>query len=155
MVGVSRVIAACGLVGVGLLHAMWASGSSWPARSRRELADAVVGSEAAPAPVPTAAVAVAATAGGIVAAGALGDRPIAVAGRRAAGTALIARAVLGGPFACRVLGLPEPSDRFRELDARVYRPLCAVLGVAVLLGARRPNGARGSQASSRESLAED
>ncbi|MFF2272201.1 DUF3995 domain-containing protein [Agromyces sp. NPDC058136] len=133
----SRAVAAVGLVGVGALHAAWASGSSWPARSRRELADAVVGSDAAPAPLATAAVAVAATAGGIVAGGALGDRPIAVVGRRAAGLALIARAVVGGPVACRLLGLPEPSDRFRKLDARWYRPLCAVLGVAALLGARR------------------
>lgn len=132
------MIAAVGLVGVGALHAAWASGSSWPARSRRELADAVVGSDAAPAPLPTAAVALAATAGGIVAAGALGDRPIAVVGRRAAGLALLARAAVGGPVACRLLGLPEPSDRFRELDARYYRPLCVVLGVAALLGARRP-----------------
>lgn len=138
VVGTSRAVAAVGLVGVGALHAAWASGSSWPARSRRELADAVVGSDAAPAPLPTAAVAVAATAGGLVAGGALGDRPIAVAGRRAAGLALIARAVVGGPVACRLLGLPEPSDRFRELDARYYRPLCVVLGVAALLGARRP-----------------
>ncbi|GAA1780980.1 DUF3995 domain-containing protein [Agromyces lapidis] len=140
VVGTSRVIAALGLVGVGALHAAWASGSSWPARSRRELAEAVVGSDAAPAPLPTAVVAVAATAAGIVAGGALGDRSIAVAGRRAAGAALLARAVVGGPAACRVLGLPEPSDRFRDLDARVYRPLCVVLGVAAILGARRPSG---------------
>lgn len=134
----SRVVAAVGLVGVGVLHAVWASGSSWPARSRRELADAVVGSAAMPAPLPTVAVSVAAISGGLVAGGALGDRPVAAAGRGAVGLALILRAAAGGELACRVLGLPAPSDRFRHLDARFYRPLCAVLGVAVLAGARRP-----------------
>lgn len=140
VVGVARAVAAVGLVGVGVLHFVWASGSSWPARSGPELADAVVGSNAPPAAGPTVVVAVGATAAGLVAGGVLGDRPIAVLGRRATAAVLIARALAGGIVACRALGLPEPSARFRSLDARVYRPLCAVLGVAALLGARRPRG---------------
>lgn len=138
VVGAARAVAAAGLLGVGALHFAWASGSSWPARSGPELADAVVGSNAQPAPGPTAVVAVGATLAGLVAGGALGDRPIAVLGRRATAAALLARAVAGGVVVCRALGLPEPSTRFRSLDARVYRPLCAVLGVAALIGARRP-----------------
>ncbi|MGH3703532.1 MAG: DUF3995 domain-containing protein [Agromyces sp.] len=134
----SRAVAAVGLVGVGVLHAAWASGSSWPAKSRAELADATVGSTtAAPAPVATATVAAMATAAGIIVGGALGDRPIAVLARRAAGLALLTRAAVGGVVAGRVLGLPDPSDRFRTLDARFYRPLCLVLGAAALVGARR------------------
>ena len=78
-----------------------------------------------------------ATAAGIVAGGALGDRPIAVLARRAAGAALLARAAAGGVVAGKALGLPDPSERFRTLDARYYRPLCLVLGVAALVGARR------------------
>lgn len=138
MVLASRVVAAVGLVSVGVLHGIWASGSSWPAKSRAELADATVGSASAPpAPVATAVVAAMATAAGIVAGGALGDRPIAVLARRATGLALLTRAAAGGVVACRALGLPEPGDRFRAFDARFYRPLCLVLGIAVLVGARR------------------
>ncbi|MFC9558962.1 DUF3995 domain-containing protein [Agromyces sp. NPDC056965] len=134
----SRAVAAAGLVGVGVLHAAWASGSSWPAKSRAELADATVGSTTAPpAPVATATVAVMATAAGIIVGGALGDRPIAVLARRAAGLALLTRAAVGGVIAGRALGLPDPSDRFRTLDARYYRPLCLILGAGALLGARR------------------
>jgi len=134
----SRAVAAVGLVSVGVLHGVWASGSSWPAKSRAELADATVGSASAqPAPVATATVAATAIAAGIVAGGALGDRPIAVLARRATGLALLTRAAAGGVVACKALGLPDPSERFRTLDARFYRPLCLVLGAAALMGARR------------------
>lgn len=138
MVLASRAVAAVGLVSVGVLHAIWASGASWPAKSRAELADATVGSTSAqPAPVATAAVAATATVAGIVAGGALGDRPIAVLARRVAGVALLSRAAAGGVLAGKALGLPDPSERFRTLDARFYRPLCLVLGAAALVGARR------------------
>lgn len=142
MVLASRVVAAVGLVSVGVLHGIWASGSSWPAKSRAELADATVGSASAPpAPIATAVVAAMATAAGIVAGGALGDRPIAVLARRATGLALLTRAAAGGVVvACRALGLPEPGDRFRAFDARFYRPLCLVLGITALVGARRTDG---------------
>jgi hypothetical protein len=36
-----------------------------------------------------------------------------------------------------VLGLPAPGKRFRELDQRYYRPLFGVLGLAILLGAKK------------------
>ncbi|MFB9308175.1 hypothetical protein BJY17_002359 [Agromyces hippuratus] len=139
----SRAVAAVGLVSVGVLHAVWASGASWPAKSRTELADATVGSASAPpAPVATALVAATATAAGIVAGGALGDRPIAVLARRAAGLALLTRAAIGGVVVCRALGLPDPSERFRTLDARFYRPVCLMLGAAALVGARRRSSGR-------------
>ena len=134
----SRAVAAVGLVSVGVLHGIWAGGSSWPAKSRAELADATVGSTSVePAPIATAVVAVMATAAGIVAGGALGDRPIAVLARRGAGVVLLTRAAAGGIVAGKALGLPDPSERFRTLDARFYRPLCLVLGAAALVGARR------------------
>ena len=72
-----------------------------------------------------------------MAAGALGESRLIVFGRRLAGVALIVRAVLGGEFALQVLGMGPADARFRRLDARYYRPLCAVLGIAVLLGSRR------------------
>ncbi len=90
-----------------------------------------------PAPGATAAVAGAALAGGAIAAGALGEGRFAIILRRLIAAALLARAALGGGVALRLLGLPPADRRFTELDARWYRPLCAVLGAATLLGSLR------------------
>ncbi|QAY64464.1 DUF3995 domain-containing protein [Xylanimonas allomyrinae] len=53
--------------------------------------------------------------------------------RRSVGAGLLARAGAGGVAAARSLALPEPGWRFRQLDARYYRPLCAVLGAFALV----------------------
>ncbi|WP_433675754.1 DUF3995 domain-containing protein [Microbacterium gorillae] len=136
--GAARVVSWIGLTGVGVVHLAWSMGSTWPVKNRKLLASATVGNpRAMPAPGPTAMVGTVAIVGGAVTAGALGEsRPI-VFGRRLAGLALITRAVLGGEFALQVLGMGPADARFRRLDARYYRPLCAVLGIAVLLGSRR------------------
>ncbi|WP_169925913.1 DUF3995 domain-containing protein [Serinibacter salmoneus] len=134
----SRTVASCGLAAAGALHAVWALGSPWPAGSARELNELVVGNgEVAPGTAATWLVCGSALAGAAVAAGAMGDRPLAVWGRRIAGAALLARAALGGNAALRVLGLPPGGDRFTRLDRRYYRALFAVLGAALVLGARR------------------
>lgn len=138
----ARGVGAIGLLSVGALHAAWAAGSSFPAASRRQLAETVVGSPAMPGLVPTVVVAAGTTAAGIVVAGAFGGAPAAVWTRRLAGLALISRGAVGGANACRALGLPEPGDTFRRLDSMYYRPLCVTLGAAVL-GAARQDGLTG------------
>lgn len=135
---ITRFVGWAGLTGAGVLHAIWASGSPWPAKNRKQLGEAVVGSsKALPSDTATWAVAGAAFAGGAVAAGGLGEGRAAVGLRRLMGLGLLARAAAGGDAALAVLGLPPAGKRFRELDRRYYRPLFGVLGLAVLLGARK------------------
>lgn len=133
----ARIIGGVGLAVVGGLHALWAAGSHWPARSHEGLAEAIIGTdEAVPGAVPTAIVAGGALATGAVVAGGLGDSRLAVRWRRFAGAGLLVRAAVGGDVALAVLGWPAAGEKFLKLDNRVYRPLCAVLGIAVLVGAR-------------------
>ncbi|HIY64878.1 MAG TPA: DUF3995 domain-containing protein [Candidatus Agrococcus pullicola] len=134
-----RLIGWAGLTAAGALHAVWASGSSWPARNKKELSRAVVGnSKALPDANATLVVAGAAFAGGAIAAGGLGEGRIAIGLRRIMGIALLARAAAGGDAALTLLGLPEKAGkRFRELDRRYYRPLFGALGLSVLLSAKK------------------
>lgn len=139
----ARLVAWSGLTAAGALHLIWASGSSWPAKNRKQLGEAVVGSaKAMPAALPTGIVGAAALAGGAIAAGALGEGARATGFRRLMGIGLIARAALGGEAALTALGLPPAGERFRELDSRYYRPLFGAIGAAVLIGARRVRTAR-------------
>ncbi len=139
---VSRLVSGVGLGAVAALHAAWASGSTWPARNRQELAEAVVGNRnALPDRRATAAVAGIAGVAAVTTAGAFGESTALVRGRRLVGVALLGRAALGGDVALALLGMPPAGKRFLALDDRWYRPLCAVLGVAVLAGARRKRNA--------------
>ncbi|MGB0099875.1 MAG: DUF3995 domain-containing protein, partial [Nocardioides sp.] len=134
-----RGVGAVGLLGVGIVHALWASGSTWPASSAEALGEAVVGSSTGmPAPGAAWVVAVGAVGAAGVVAGGGADRPVAVAVRRTVGAGILTRGVLGGVVACRILGLPSPGPRFRSLDRAAYRPVCLVLGAAILGSARRP-----------------
>ncbi|WP_449283198.1 DUF3995 domain-containing protein [Leucobacter sp.] len=135
---IARLIGWAGLTAAGALHAIWASGSPWPEKNARRLSEAVAGSaKAAPSPAATWVVAGAALTGGAVVAGGLGEGRAAVGLRRLIGLGLLARAAAGGDAALAVLGLPPAGKRFRELDRTCYRPLFGVLGLAVLLGARK------------------
>lgn len=136
--GFARLISWTGLTAVGALHLAWASGSPWPAKNRKRLAESVVGNAAAlPDPTATAVVGATAIVGGAIAGGALGENGAAVAIRRAGGAVLLARAAFGGDAALSVLGLPPAGKRFLDLDRRFYRPLCGVLGLAMIIGARK------------------
>ncbi|MCW1248621.1 hypothetical protein ODZ83_00115 [Acaricomes phytoseiuli] len=61
-------------------------------------------------------------------------------GLPALGTALLARAALGGEAALALLQQPPPAETFRDLDQRYYRPLAALLGVSLWLFARPGKG---------------
>ncbi|QIK64248.1 DUF3995 domain-containing protein [Leucobacter viscericola] len=64
----ARSVGSTGLLAVGALHLVWASGSAWPAKNPKKLAEAVVGnSNMMPGAGATAGVAAAAIGGGLVA----------------------------------------------------------------------------------------
>ena len=118
------------IAGAAALHALWGTGSAWPARDRRDLADAVAGTPEFPGPAACSAVAI--LLGGaavVVARGARGPGGrLAVAGI-AGGFAI--RGVAGVTGAARWLATPAPSDRFVALDRRYYGPLCLTIAALV------------------------
>lgn len=134
----ARTIAATGLLAVAGVHTVWATGNTWPEENQRRLSEAVIGhASIEPGRAATAAVAASAALGGAIVGGAFGNGRGIVRTRRFIGAALLARGFLGGNMALISMGLPEGGRRFQELDERLYRPLCLVLGIATLIGARR------------------
>src|SRR3954447_21972225 len=129
---VERVGAAT-LLGIAALHGLWASGSSWPAKDRDELADLMAGRAGGSVPSPAACLTVAtllASASALVI-----GRPRRLPRLRRAGTAVVA-GVLGVRGACGMAGRTDllspgsTSPRFRRLDRRYYSPLCLGLAAA-------------------------
>lgn len=120
------------LAAIGVLHVSWAAGSHWPAPSETRLADAVIGGSVAPSRGPTAVVG-ASLIGAAAVAGVCRSTPGGAA-RAALGVALVTRAIVGGVLPARALGVANPSPTFRRWDRRVYRPLCASLGILFLFG---------------------
>lgn len=132
------MIGVAGLLSLSALHGVWAMGSPWPAKSPKQLAEAVVGQAVEmPGAAPTAAVAFATAGAGLLAAGALGDGSVQRRGLRLIGSGLILRAILGGDAALTVLKLPPAGEQFRILDRRYYRPFAAVLGLSLWVVAGR------------------
>jgi len=127
--------AAAGLLAIGGLHVIWATGSSWPMRDRRLLTDTVVGSEGDDPPPPAACLAVAGLLG---AAAALVDghprRLPALSRTGAAGvvSVLATRGALGLAGRTDLISPGSVSDRFRRLDRRIYSPLCLTLAALSL-----------------------
>lgn len=137
---VAAGVASSALAAIGIVHIAWGRGSAWPLGDREGLADAVVGSPAVPGPASCYLVGGAVLAAGALVAGAGGAGRAATAARWGVTTALGARGVLGGRVATKALGLPRPSQRFVDLDTRIYRPLCLTLAALTGLAARRPRG---------------
>lgn len=134
---------AAGLAGAGLLaaasvlHAGWAAGASWPARSRSELGEVVAGLEEPPGPAACLLVAGAlATGAGLVATRASGH--VGRTGRAGVAAVLAVKGVAGTTGRTERLVPWTPSQRFVVLDRRVYGPLC--LAVAALVASDLPAG---------------
>jgi uncharacterized protein DUF3995 len=140
--------AASGLAAIAAVHLAWAAGSAWPLESRAALADAVIGRAEGEVPPPRDCAAVAALLA--IAASLVAGRPrrwptlrrrgvqavsLSLAGRGAAG--LSGRTELLSPGSC--------SPRFRELDRRLYSPLCLALALCSLPAARRGAAAPSEQ----------
>ena len=122
------------LVGIGVLHAMWGRGSTFPFADREQLNDTVVGQDATPSPVACYAMA-----GLLVTAGALvAGLPSPNSRLRRVGVATVAgvlgaRAALGFAGRTDLVSPGSVSEKFRETDKRYFAPLC----LALALGAAR------------------
>jgi hypothetical protein len=119
-----------GLGAAGALHLAWALGSTFPARSSRELADLVGGTDAMPGPTACAAVA-GALAISAVGVSTRGTWPRRIATMTAA--TLIGRGV--GGLVVSATGTGSATARFRYWDLRLYSPLCLALGAGAALAA--------------------
>ncbi len=126
----SRVATPATLAGIGVLHAMWGRGSTFPFSSRDRLNDTVIGRRATPSPAACYGVA-----GLLVAASALvAGLPAPRSGVRRVGVATVAmtlgaRAVLGFSGKTDLVSPGSASARFRRMDRRVYSPLCLALAI--------------------------
>ena len=134
--------ASLGLLAIGGLHVVWATGSSWPLPDRAALADEVVGRPGGGVPPAAACLAVA---------GLLGTASACVAGqpsrwprlsRLGAAVTTVTlgtRGALGLAGRTDLLSPGSSSDSFRERDRRIYSPLCMTLSALSLpaLSARR------------------
>jgi len=111
----------------------WATGSYFPARDQRSLARRVTGADVMPPRVASAVVGV-----GLGLVGVLATQPTAYGqpalthARRAAGLALLARAVVPTSWLLNGLSLPEPAPEFVRLNRIAYRPFCLALAVGLL-----------------------
>lgn len=132
---VSTSAGAAGLAAIAAIHLIWAAGSPWPLERREALADAVIGRAGGEVPSPLACAAVAGLLG--AAASLVGGRPRSDPRvRRLGATAVVATlATRGGLGLAGRTDLVSPgssSRRFRELDRRIYSPLCLTLAVLAL-----------------------
>ena len=107
-------------------------GSSFPFRTRDELADSVVGTKEVPSPAACVAVASALVASALIVRGAL---PIPARIRRIAlrvvSSVLAARGVAGALGRTSMLSPGSDSPTFNRLDKRLYSPLCLWLAAGV------------------------
>jgi hypothetical protein len=122
-------LTALALAGIAALHLSWAFGSSFPYPTRDQLADSVVGRDDVPPPSACVAVAVALAAAAVL----VGGRPQLPPTLRRIGlvgvtTVLGGRAAMGFAGRTDVVSPGSASARFRQLDRRVFSPLC--LGLA-------------------------
>jgi hypothetical protein len=114
------------------LHLLWGLGSSFPFRTREELADAVVGSEHVPSPGACLAVAAALAAAATLV---IGFVPIPKVLRgfalRTVVAVLATRGVAGAMGRTSTLSPGSDSPTFNRLDRRLYSPLCLWLAASV------------------------
>lgn len=128
MIKVVRAVTSTSLAGIAAVHVAWGVGSSFPFSTRAELADAVIGTEEVPPPAACFAVA------GLlfVAAGVVAGRPRSQPRLRrmacvGASSVLALRGGVGLSGHTDALSPGSNSQRFLELDRRVYSPLCLAL----------------------------
>jgi hypothetical protein len=127
------------LAALAVLHLAWGVGSAFPFRSRRDLADAVVGSSRVPPPTACIAVAAALATGTALVVNVI---PLPPPVRRASlvGMAAIfgARSALGFSGKTALVSPGSDSERFIRLDQRIYAPICLGLSVGSVVSMGRP-----------------
>lgn len=128
------------LAGASALHALWATGSGWPAASPDELADLVVGRR--PMPDPAACTTVAAALA--VAAGATARATVGHPGRVTDHSRKMAAIVCSsllvrgmGGIASDLAGTVDATPAFRRWNRRLYNPLCLTVAFLVAFAGRR------------------
>jgi hypothetical protein len=118
---------------LSVLHVAWGLGSSFPFRSRAELADAVIGTSTVPPPPACFAVAGALAAGAALVADVVPISPtLRRSGVRGVASVLGLRGALGLVGKTERLAPGSNSERFVHLDRRLYAPLCLALSVGCL-----------------------
>lgn len=130
--GASKAVTAAALVAIAGLHVAWGLGSSFPFRTREELADSVVGSEEVPSPAACASVAAALVLAAILVAGVVPlPKALRSIGLRIVTTVLATRGVAGAMGRTSSLSPGSDSPAFNRLDKRLYSPLCLWLAASV------------------------
>jgi hypothetical protein len=140
--GPASALTITGLAGATTLHVLWAAGSSFPAASRRELAELVAGSRRFPSTsatigvaglLATATVATAAQAGHLEPVRRRVPRLVRAA-TAVASVTLLARGAAG--LAIELSRVTPTPSRFRKWDLALYSPLCLALGLGAASAAR-------------------
>jgi hypothetical protein len=132
----ARLATATALAGLAGLHALWATGSSWPSSDRAALASTIAGTQPMPGTRECVQVAGAlAVASGLVA-GVGGDRRLARLGRAGVATVLLGRGLAGVSGNTHRLVPWVPDAEFVRRDRRYFGPLCLALGAVAALSVR-------------------
>ncbi|PFG36463.1 uncharacterized protein DUF3995 [Flavimobilis soli] len=142
----AAVATATALGGLAALHALWATGSTFPLRDGDEFVETVIGTDGGRVPGAGACLAVAgalsAAAGAALVRGTRSPADagstlarLASLGVRGAAAALGARGLAG--LVASSTGLRPASERFRSLDLAVYSPLCLALAGGLVTVERR------------------
>ena len=130
-------VTAAGLGAVAALHALWATGSSWPRQDHDSLADLVVGQRPFPSRAATWTVAgMLAGASMTIARSAGATSAISLQHRRlvtVTSGALLLRGVAG--LVVSAVGIGDSTSEFRRWDLRLYSPLCIALGLGAAAAA--------------------
>src|SRR4051794_5079738 len=132
-------VGAATLLAIAGLHALWASGSSWPAADRHELAEVMAGRAGGSVPSPAACIAVAtllATASALVAGRPRGLPRLQSTGAIGVSVVLAVRGACGMAGRTDLVSPGSTSPRFRRLDRRYYSPLCLLLAATAASSAR-------------------
>jgi uncharacterized protein DUF3995 len=125
-------LTATALLAIAGLHVTWGLGSSFPFRSREELADSVVGSSEVPPLGACMAVAAALAFAAVLVVGVvpLPKVPRTIALRTVA-SILLTRGVAGALGRTSALSPGSDSPAFQRLDKKIYAPLCLWLAAGV------------------------
>lgn len=139
---VSRATGAAALLAIGILHAAWGAGASWPMASRDELSETVLGSPG----LGRGGAAACYTVAGLLGLSALlvsGWPPWAERPRRVAVVGIAAvlgvRGLLGLAGRTDLVSPSSTGERFRRLDRRLYSPLCLTLAALAGGSLRAPS----------------
>ena len=123
----------CVLVGLSALHVAWGLGSSMPFASRDKLANAVMGTEAVPSKAACFIVAGGlALSSAVVLDAVLVPQPVRRRALFAIAGGFGARALLGWTGNTDKVSPGSNSPTFRQLDRRLYSPICACLAVGAI-----------------------